>query len=123
MFGLPIDIWNAVGYAVALGLGWYLKNRTSVSNQAIPVINFLVNFLGQLLLQVQPAEAGVFSVLGVAGSFLANTALEALVITVAASGTQSSAKATGRLLLPVLKQLLLAKAAKRIEEEQTKDGV
>lgn len=103
--------FNPIGYAFALALGWFLKNRTKVSNQAIPVINFAVQFLGLLLQQiaVTPAEAGVFGAIGHVGNSLLPFALEAIVNTVAAAGTQSGAKATGRIAWAFLKKGLLIK--------------
>lgn len=112
--------FNPIGYAIALALGWILKNKTSVSNQAIPIINFAIQFLGLLLLQVQPAEAGVFGFLGKVGSGILPFALEAVVNTVAAAGTQSGAKATGRVAWEFLKKSLLIKginiAVKEVEK-------
>lgn len=101
--------FNPIGYAFALALGWFLKNRTKVSNQAIPVINFAVQFLGAVLLAIAqpPAEAGVFGVLGKVGNGLLPFALDAIVNTVAATGTQSGAKATGRVAWSLFKKSLL----------------
>lgn len=103
--------FNPIGYGLALIIGWILKNKTSVSNQAIPIINVVIQFLGLLLGQIvaPPAEAGVFGFLGHAGSSLLPFALEAVVNTVAAAGTQSGAKATGRIAWAFLKRALLIK--------------
>ena len=112
--------FNPLGYGLALMIGWFIKNRTNVSNQAIPVINFAIQFLGLLLLQVQPAEAGVFGFLGKAGSSILPFALEAVVNTVAAAGTQSGAKATGRLAWAFLKRGLLIKGIEVAVKEAEK---
>lgn len=112
--------FEPVGYSVALILGWFLKNKTKVSNQAIPLINFAVQFLGAVLLQIQPAEAGVFGALGKLGEGLLPIALEAVVNTVAATGTQSGAKATGRVLGYAFKQGILAKLLEKLSKEAEK---
>lgn len=103
--------FNPIGYGAALIIGWILKNKTSVSNQAIPIINVVIQFLGLLLAQlvVTPAEAGVFHFLGHAGNSLLPFLLESVVNTVAATGTQSGAKATGRVAWALLKRALLIK--------------
>lgn len=115
--------FNPVGYAIALALGWVLKNKTSISNQAIPIINFAVQFLGVVLLALvgpTPAEAGVFGFLGKAGNSLLPFVLEAAVNTVAASGTQSGAKATGRVMWAFLKRGLLIKGVEIAVKEAEK---
>ena len=119
MEGFPLD---PVALAVALALGWYLKNKTGISNQAIPVLNFTAQFLLRLVgvLGATQVEAGVFGFLGKAGSAVLPFALEALVTTVGSIGVHSGAKATGRASLAVLKKLLLIKgievAVKEVEK-------
>lgn len=106
---IPFD---PVGLAIALAVGWFLKNKTSVSNQAIPIINFAVQFLGAVvatLIGPTPAEAGVIGFLGKVGGGLLPFALEAVATTVQSIGVHSGAKATGRMSLALLKRLLLIK--------------
>jgi len=115
--------FNPIGYAFALALGWFLKNKTKVSNQAIPLINFAVQFLGAVLLAIagpSPAEAGVFGSLGKVGNSLLPFVLDAVVNTVAATGTQSGAKATGRVVWAFLKRGLLIKGVEIAVKEAEK---
>lgn len=111
--------------ALALGFGWLLKNvvfknRAEKLNQLIPVINFAALFIGRLLFEVQPAEAGVFGFLGGLGKGVAEMAYQSAVEAVIASGAQSSAKATGRAALKLLKLALLDKLIGAAEKEAVK---
>lgn len=111
--------------ALALGLGWLLKNvvfknRAEQLNQLIPAINFVALFAGRLLFEVQPAEAGVFGFLGKLGVGVAGIAYQSAVESIIASGAQSSAKATGRVALKLFKLALLGKAIEAAEKEAVK---
>ena len=77
-------------------------------------------FTGKLLLDVSPADAGVFGFLGHIGSSVAGLAYQSAVEAIIASGAQSSAKATGRVALKLLKLSLLDKLIGAAEKEAVK---
>jgi len=105
---LTLILNQALAVGIALVVGYLLKNKTSLNNQAIPIVNFLLQFFGRLALEIKPAEAGIFSVIGAAAY---SVLFESAATTVLASGMQSSAKATGRTFLSVLKFILAQRAA------------
>lgn len=117
---MPVEL-NPLALAIAVGLGWLLKNKwKSFNNQFIPLANFAVLFLGKLLLEASPAEAGVFSFLGHVGLSVADLAYQSAAEAVIASGAQSSAKATGRAALKLLRLNLLAKIVALAEKAAEK---
>lgn len=114
---------EALAIALAVIVGWVLKNKTKVSNQAIPVINFALQFLGRLLLELAggtPAEASVFSALGKAGKSVGDLAWASLATTIVATGGHSSVKATGRAAFQLLKLALLDKLVAAAAKEAEK---
>lgn len=115
IFQVVLD--NSAALGAASIIGYFLKNKTKFNNQAIPVMNFAIQFLGSLLLQIKPAEAASLS--GVAGA-AQGVLMQSVFATIMASGAQSSLKATSRTFLAILKQLLLSKAADAVAKEQEK---
>jgi hypothetical protein len=100
---------NGLALSIATFVGYMLKNKfPKFNNQAIPITNFAVQFLGALILQIKPADAA--SLNGVANA-AQNVLLQSVFVTALASGAQSSLKATGRTFLAVLKKILLDMAA------------
>lgn len=117
-FSVVLD--NSIAIAFATIVGYFLKNKfPKFNNQAIPVTNFAVQFLGSLILQIKPAEAASLSAVGAAAQ---SVLVQSLFATVVASGAQSSLKATGRTFLSFLKAILLQKAADAVAKEQAKEG-
>ena len=102
---------DPVWLALAWGIGWVLKNKTDWSNQAIPVLNIALQFLGRIMLEIKPAEASVFSdVLSGAKNIL----IESAYTTLLATGFHSGGKASGRFFLNILKKVVL----NRLSEEK-----
>lgn len=104
---------DPIGIGIAMIVGYLIKNKTSISNQAIPLINYAISFLSLLLGQVQPAEAATAAAIG---TFAGNMALQALVNTVAATGLHGGFKANKAFFLDILKKILLTKAIEKASE-------
>src|SRR5690349_9557492 len=115
-----MEYLDPIAIGAALILGWILKNKTPFSNQAIPIANALILFLSKLVLNISPAEAGVFGVLGHVGASVGSIAYQSVVQAVIASGAQSSAKATGRVASSLLKLALLDKLVGAASKEAAK---
>ena len=99
---------DPIWLGLAMMVGWVLKNKTSWSNQAIPVMNIAVQFLARLVMEVQPAEASIF---GDVWKGARGLLLESAYTTLLATGFHSGAKASGRFFLSVLKQVVLNRLA------------
>lgn len=110
---------DPIGIGIAMILGYLIKNKTKISNQAIPLINYAVSFLTLLLGQIQPAQAAG---LAAVGSFAGNIALQALVNTVTATGLHGGFKANKSFFLDMLKALLLNKAVEKAAADAAKSN-
>lgn len=104
-FSLPI--------LLALLVGKYLKDHPGVVNKAIPYLIFASQFLGRLVLEVAPADAGVFSSLGHVASGLLPIVASAALTTISAVGLHSVGKNTWQ----GVKKALLEKAAKALSKD------
>lgn len=97
---------------LALLTGYFLKKNPAISNKAIPYLLFASQFLGRLLFDISPAEAGIF---GSIAKSLGNEGYQMLVNSLASTliavGTHSSAKNGGSELLKQLKARLAVRAA------------
>lgn len=109
-------VQQGIGVALALVVGFWLKNKTQFNNQAIPVFNFVLQFIGRLVLEIAPAQAGIFGSLKDIGLGVADIAFQSAISSVLASGGQSSAKATGRLALAFLKGAILEKLVAKLQK-------
>jgi len=102
--GLPVLLAMLVGYL--------LKKNPDISNKLIPVLMFASQFLGRLLFEVSPAEAGIFgSIAKSLGSEGYQMLVNSLASTLLAVGVHSSAKNGGSELLKQLKARLAVRAA------------
>lgn len=101
---------------VALIIGFFLKRDPKIANRLIPFINFAIAFLAQLLDLVKPAEAGIFS--GALGKSVLQMVIDAGLVTVVASGSQSSLKNTWQFARDFFLQSAKAKAAEAILARQ-----
>jgi len=104
MFAIPL----------ALIIGYFLKKNPKVQNGSIPFINFMLSMLGQLLLDVSPASAGIFS--GAFAHTVGQMLLNSAMITLISTGSHSTAKNTWQLMrdsfLAQAKEKAMAEASK-----------
>ena len=95
------EIIAIIAMAVAVPVGWYIKNRTEVANNAIPIITFAIQFLSQILtysgvaiaaVAVSPALIPAISFgafLSTLGPMVFNALFQTLFVTGAHSGTKA----------------------------------
>lgn len=119
LFQMLVNI--GAGTVLAWGTGWFLKNRAPwFDNQYIPMLNLVLQFVTRLVLEVSPAEAGVFGSLKSVLSGVGDIAFQSAVSTVLASGGQSSAKATGRAAFKLFKLMILDRLVSAAAKEAEK---
>lgn len=92
-----LDQWQVLAMGIAMGTGWYLKNKTEFKNQAIPIITFAIQFLQQVVTASGVAEASMsmtpivaFSLANFLGPAI-NAFLQTLMVTGLHSGTKALA--------------------------------
>lgn len=104
----------AVAVPAAMVLGFFIKRNTKIANGSIPYINFLLSFLGQLLLEISPANAGVFD--GAFAHTLGQMLAQSALITILSTGSHSTLKNSWQLM----RDSLLAQAQEKAAEAVAK---
>ena len=120
-----MDLVNQLGLPVIMALlaGYGIKKwipNTIINNKFIPIANFILQFLGQLLIAVKPAEAGVFN--GAFAQTLAQIAVQAGLVTLLATGSHSTAKNTWQYFRQRALEAAQAKAAEALEKAAAPKG-
>lgn len=102
--GLPV--------LLAMLTGYFLKKNPAISNKVIPYLIFASQFVGRLLLEISPAEAGLLSnVAKAVGGEGYSILMQSLMSTLLAVGAHSSAKNGGAQLMREIKARLAVRAA------------
>lgn len=98
---------------ISLALGWLLKRFNILPAKLIPIVNFVLQVLGQLV--IPNADAGIFS--GAFGHTLGSILAQAAMVTLLATGSHSTAKNTWQFLKNAALEAAKAKAAEKIQKD------
>lgn len=104
----------ALAVPAAMLVGYFLKQNPKVKNGSIPFINFALSFLGQLVMEVGVANAGVFD--GALAKSIGQMLVQSALITVLSTGSHSTLKNSWQ----VLRDSFLAQAKERAAEAAMK---
>jgi hypothetical protein len=98
---------------VSLLLGFLMKRFNIVPAKLIPIINFILQVLGQLV--IPQAEAGIFS--GAFAHTLGSIVAQAAMVTLLATGSHSTLKNTLEHFRNIALEAAKAKAAAKLQKD------
>ena len=107
--GLPVLLAMLTGYVLKK---WVPENI--VNTKFVPIVNFVLQFLGALVLQPAAAEAGIFD--GAFAKTIAQIAVQAGLVTLLATGAHSTGKNTWQYFKMRALEAAQMKAAEALEK-------